>query len=539
MSFGKRRTVTTPGGIIGGKIIFEQIEVNGSYVFAVKKDEGDPKIQSNFEVGEVIYYPLEKCPWKAPGEPLQYGSEDELYGEIRDFIYEHIDIAKDDRFYDVLSAWHMADWIPENFNNAPYLHFNGPPNSGKTRGLEIIQSLGFRPLLSPSVSAPALYRTIEVFKPTFLIDEAELYTAKGLDESKREVLSVLNAGYRRGQFVIRADSKGETLRLFDVFGFKALASVQPLPTTLAGRAIKIPMMRATRKVKERIDEEIARAIRSKLLTYRFNHLLEKPKNGVNPLDVPDGRIIEVFTPLILVAPNQKVKSVLSSLAREIYEDMLEEERTTEQAEVFFALLECLREGENAVEISEIVEKYNENRLKNEQISNSYCGRILGTLGFKKKRMPKTGRTAVILDAALIERLRYRYGVAEQKTLPTVSSGNTIGERETREQDELLRNICDRCGRELGVELHLVGGKEMWLCDKCYEEVERGKATLTKENMERVFETLANASRLKGSASTGEVAMEAGLPVETVKACLEALQREGRVYSPFPDWWKVS
>jgi hypothetical protein len=486
MSFGKRRTVTTPGGIIGGKIIFEQIEVNGSYVFAVKRDEGDPKIQSSFEVGEVIYYPLEKCPWKAPGEPLQYGSEDELYGEIRDFIYEHIDIAKDDRFYDVLSAWHMADWIPENFNNAPYLHFNGPPNSGKTRGLEIIQSLGFRPLLSPSVSAPALYRTIEVFKPTFLIDEAELYTAKGLDESKREVLSVLNAGYRRGQVVIRADSKGETLRLFDVFGFKALASVQPLPTTLAGRAIKIPMMRATRKVKERIDEETARAIRSKLLTYRFNHLLEKPKNGVNPLNVPDGRIIEVFTPLILVAPNQKVESVLSSLAREIYEDMLEEERTTEQAEVFFALLECLREGVNAVEIGEIVERYNANRPKNEQISNSYCGRILGTLGFKKKRMPKTGRTAVILDAALIERLRYRYGVAEQKTLP-VSSGDT---------------------------------------------------TLTQENVQKVFEALANASKVRGSASTEEVAMEAKLPVEIVKICLEALQREGRVYQPFPDWWKM-
>jgi hypothetical protein len=419
MSFGKRRTVTIPGGVIGGKVIFEQVEVNGSPFFAVKREGGKPKLQSSFEIGEVVYYPLEKCPWKTPSEPLDYGSEEKLYGEIRDFIYDHLDIAKDDRFYDVLSAWLIADWTQENFNNAPYLHFNGPPNSGKSRGLEIIQSLGFRPLLSPSVSSAALYRTIEIFKPTFLIDEAELYTSKGLDEAKREVLSVLNAGYRRGQTVIRADSKGETLRLFEVFGFKALASVQALPTTLSGRAIRIPMMRATRKVKRRIDEEIARAIRSKLLTYRFNHLLEESKGGVNPIDVPDGRLVEVFTPLILVAPNQKIESILSSLAKEIYEDLLEEERTTEQAEVFFALLDCYGEGINAVEINKIVEKYNENRPKNEQISNSHCGRILGTLGFKKKRMSKTGRTAVILDAALIERLRYRYGVAEQKTLPSM------------------------------------------------------------------------------------------------------------------------
>jgi hypothetical protein len=420
MSFGRRKTVTIPGGVIGGKVVFEQVEVNGSSFFAVKREDNKPKLQSSFEVGEVVYYPLEKCPWKAPGEPLEYENEEKLYGEIRDFIWDHLDIARDGRFYDVLTAWLMADWIQESFNNAPYLHFNGPPNSGKSRGLEVVQSLGFRCLLSPSVSPAALYRTIEVFKPTFLIDEAELYTSKGLDETKREVLSVLNAGYRKGQTVIRADSKGETLRLFDVFGFKALASVQTLPPTLAGRAIRIPMMRATRKVKRRIDESTAFAIRSKLLTYRFNHLLEKPKEGVNPIDVPDGRLVEIFTPLILVAPSQKVESALSGLAREVYEEIMEEERTTEQAEVFFALLECYEEGVSAVEIGEVVGKYNENRPKNEQISNSYCGRVLATLGFKKKRMPKTGRTAVVLDADLIERLKHRYGVTEQKTLPQLS-----------------------------------------------------------------------------------------------------------------------
>jgi hypothetical protein len=190
-----------------------------------------------------------------------------------------------------------------------------------------------------------------------------------------------------------------------------------LPPTLAGRSIRIPMMRATRKVKRRIDESIAFAIRSKLLTYRFNHLLEKPGEGVNPIEVPDGRLVEIFTPLLLVAPSQKVESALSSLARELYEEIIEEDRTTEQAEVFFALLKCYEGGISEVEISEVVGKYNENLPKNEQISNSYCGRVLSTLGFKKKRMPKTGRTAVVLDAELIERLKHRYEVTEQKTLP--------------------------------------------------------------------------------------------------------------------------
>jgi hypothetical protein len=488
LSFEKRKTVTTPGGIIGEKIVIEQVVVNGSPFYAIKRGDSEAKLQSNFEVGGVIYYPLDKCPWKAPGEPLDYGSEEELFKEIRDFVYEHVDIAKDERFYDVLATWIMADWVQELFNNAPYIHFNGPSNSGKSRGLEVLQHLGFRALLSPSVSPASLYRTIEAFKPTFLIDEAELYTAKGLDEAKREVLSVLNAGYRRGQFVIRADKKGETLQLFDVFGFKGLASIQPLPPTLAGRAIRIPMMRATRKVKRWIDEDSAYKIRSKLLMFRFKHVLEKPKEGVNPVDVPDGRIVEVFTPLVLVAPNPKVEAALTSLAKELFEEIVEEELETEQAQVFLAVLDCMKEGKtDLLEVAEITEKYNEGRPKNEQITKNYCGRILSTLGFKKKRT-KTGnrRIAVVLDQDLINRLKIRYGIVEQKTLTQPAP----------------------------------------------------QVTLTKENVEKVFEALANASKLRGSATTEEVAMEAKLPVEVVKACLEALQREGRVYQPFPDWWKL-
>jgi hypothetical protein len=66
-----------------------------------------------------------------------------------------------------------------------------------------------------------------------------------------------------------------------------------------------------------------------------------------------------------------------------------------------------------------------------------------------------------------------------------------------------------------------------------------QATLTQDNVERVFQALAEAARVRGSATTEEVALEAELPVDTVKAVLEALQRDGRVYSPYPDWWKLA
>lgn len=439
MSVGKKKTqITSPGTIFQGGIILEEVKSKGGYMYAVKKGTGKPYLQGSFDLGDVIYYPMEKCPWKVASEPTSYDSEDSLFREIRDFTYDHLDVSKDDRYYDLVSSWTLADWVPENFNVAPYLHFHGPPNSGKSRALEILQALGYRALLSPSVSPASLYRTIEVFKPTFLIDEAELYTSKGLDETKREVLSVLNAGYRRGQVVIRADAKGETLRLFNVFGFKALGSIQTLPATLAGRSIHIPMMRATRKVKRRIDEEVALNIRNKLLMYRFNHVLEKPKEDLNPLDIPDGRLIEIFTPLILVAPNSKVESILVKLGEDLYHSVIEEERTSNEAQVFFAIIETMSEGMDRLPINDVVEKYNVGRPKKEQISNSFCGRLLKTLGFNKKRMPGTGRTAIVLDQGLVDRLKYRYGVSEQKTLPNPKKEN--GKKSVSKKGIIIRKF---------------------------------------------------------------------------------------------------
>ncbi|MEM2768001.1 MAG: phage/plasmid primase, P4 family [Candidatus Bathyarchaeia archaeon] len=63
------------------------------------------------------------------------------------------------------------------------------------------------------------------------------------------------------------------------------------------------------------------------------------------------------------------------------------------------------------------------------------------------------------------------------------------------------------------------------------------AVLTCENVERVWNALVEASRVRGSAHISEVAALTGLPREAVEAILRRLEREGRAFSPYPDWWK--
>jgi len=198
-----RKNIPSPGGILPNNAIFEQVQIGKSNQYAIK--EGDKtRIEPMLSVGEhVLYQPLEMPPWKLPGKPLDYETVEKLWQEIRQFIYEHLDVEID-ALYDVLTGWVIVTWVTERFDSVGYLHFHGPRNSGKTRGLDILNYLCYRPLLSPSVTGPAVFRALDEYHPTFLLDEFEMY--EKIKESKAEVIGVVNAGYRRGQVVLLHDA---------------------------------------------------------------------------------------------------------------------------------------------------------------------------------------------------------------------------------------------------------------------------------------------------------------------------------------------
>jgi hypothetical protein len=119
---------------------------------------------------------------------------------------------------------------------------------------------------------------------------------------------LLNAGYRRGDYVIRVkDPKTNELSFFDTFGFKALAGTEALRDTLESRCISIIMSRNVRKVKFRMDEVKARELRARLLYWRF-YMLAKLRRDVisqselgDELSFCDGRFGELYFPLKEVA----------------------------------------------------------------------------------------------------------------------------------------------------------------------------------------------------------------------------------------------
>jgi len=408
------------------------------YVFSCGQDLPD-KIFEQTSDGKFIVYdkttgqitkekavenfkPYDKIVWKKLcfDKATDYKTEQELWSEVKQFIYEHMDIAAG---YDVLAAWVFASWTPERWKAVPYVFFFGPKGSGKSRALEILGAIGFRPFLTGSASLASIFRLIEMWHITLFLDETEIYMKK----DQRDVQNLLNTGYRRGWPAVRVEENryGERVPVeYDTFGPKGLAGTKELLDTLKSRCVVFGMSKAIRDIKDEIDEEWAQSLREKLLMYRFRMLAkkelpEKPK-------LFKGRLRELFDPLIIVAPLTEKNSIIQQ-AKEIESGLKEEEEMSLESTVFKAIMKRYQEAqEEKLLISEISKIVNEKLEVDEMVANITVGMIAKRLGFQKCR--KDGARAMRWNKELAERLIMRYGgIESQKLLGTKRFRRAVSE----------------------------------------------------------------------------------------------------------------
>lgn len=487
MSYGREvKTIVSPGGILPGNTVFEQVKVGEAVEYAVKPPDGEVSIEPFLKIGEhVMYQPLSPSPWLLPPPPEPYVSLENLWSLIRQYVHEHVDFEVEAQ-YDVFVAWVLATWTLERWDSVPYLWFTGPSNSGKTRCLDVLNQLCYRPLLSPSVSAASVYRALDSFHPTFLLDEFEMY--EKMRELKAEVIGVLNAGYRRGQVVLRTDKVRDgapVLKGFSCFGFKAITSIMPLPTALEGRTIPLVMSKAVRKVRRLIDKEKAQELRAMLLQYRFDHFADPPPAG-NPLDLPDGRLIELYTPLAAVAPETVEPKILGYALRQL-QDSLEAERETDDAQVFLTIVDMLEERPaKRIPQKNIRERLNALLPQDEQFSKQKVGVVLKRLGFRSAAGEKR-LLDVLVDSAVLQRRAERYLKPEErekisKIIANLNAIDTVVTVDTVVTEDVglsasgkptpplqLLQKCEVCGKP-NAKLHIIPGKgERWFCDACAAE----------------------------------------------------------------------
>ena len=121
---------------------------------------------------------------------------------------------------------------------------------GKTTLLSLLQELTPNPLAASNISASALFRAVEEWRPTLIVDEADTFLAK-----HGELRGVINSGHnRRNAFVLRVEKIGkkQTPVQYSTWAPKVIASIGNLSDTLQDRSISVLLHRKLPSEKVRI-----------------------------------------------------------------------------------------------------------------------------------------------------------------------------------------------------------------------------------------------------------------------------------------------
>src|SRR5262245_56766767 len=139
---------------------------------------------------------------------------------------------------EALALWIVFTYALDAFDMAPILGLCSPlKRCGKTTTEELTAALAKRPLAAANITVAALYRTVEQFAPTLIVDEADTFLLRNL-----ALRGIINSGRTRATaFVVR--TVGHEPRLFSTWGARMIALIGRLPPTLEDRAIVLPMRR--------------------------------------------------------------------------------------------------------------------------------------------------------------------------------------------------------------------------------------------------------------------------------------------------------
>lgn len=140
------------------------------------------------------------------------------------------------------TLWAAMSWFTEHATVLPLAVITAPEKGcGKSTLLQALAKLSCRPLYASNITPAALFRAVEAWRPTLMIDEADTFA-----KDNEELRGVLNAGHTRDTAtIVRVVEVGGELqpRAFSVWGAKALAGIGNLPDTIMSRAVVLTMRR--------------------------------------------------------------------------------------------------------------------------------------------------------------------------------------------------------------------------------------------------------------------------------------------------------
>ncbi|ARZ68748.1 hypothetical protein SMD11_3104 [Streptomyces albireticuli] len=233
-----------------------------------------------------------------------------LLDEVERF-HHRFNIFPTEGAYVAVALWDAHTHLLDSFDSTPRIAFLSPePGSGKSRALEVVETLVPNPMAAVDASVSALFRSVagtDEERPTIVFDEIDtIFGPKAGDNE--QLRGFLNAGHRRGKLTYRCvgDGSNQTVQGFPSYCAVAMAGLGSLPDTILTRSVIIRMRKrapneTVEPYRQRINEQQGHALRDQLADWA--NTVRDHVTGAWPV-MPEGvndRPADVWEPLLAVA----------------------------------------------------------------------------------------------------------------------------------------------------------------------------------------------------------------------------------------------
>jgi hypothetical protein len=267
------------------------------------------KMLRDFEKRQNAKTENEKTLW----EKVEPHPEPVLLQQVLDDLCEYIRayVVLEPYYVDILALWVVMTWVYEKFAIVPFLLVNSPVHrAGKSTLVENLCRVVRRGILTSNVTTAVLFRLVDTYHPTILIDEADT-----LLKDNEDLTSIVNVAYKKSGVVWRVNTETKKLENFQCFAPIALAGNNPqmaIPTR--DRCIEIKLKRKLPGEKcesaeweivenhaNQIKPYIARAVQD--ITPLLEELLKKASNipELQDLKAHNSRAYDIAKPLVMLA----------------------------------------------------------------------------------------------------------------------------------------------------------------------------------------------------------------------------------------------
>lgn len=311
-----------------------------SYVDELSLDDG--RIIRPYSSGALVQSGVLHLPSRAE----EYTDDARLLSEVQAFIAKYVGVSP---FYETVTAHYvLLTWIYDCFPVVPYLRVRGDFGSGKTRFQEVAGALTYKTIMcTGAVTIAPLFRLIERYRGTFIIDEADFRSS----EAEDDIIKILNTGYKHNAVVLRCEADTFEPQPFRVYGPKILGTRKKFgDQALESRCLTEDMDGSYREgIPKHLPPSFGREalkLRNKLLLWRFRHYGLRELDRALEIPGIEPRLNEVALPLLTVIQSPDVRAGLQRQFQAYNRTLIQDRAMSKEGHVLEIICELYPQHKN-------------------------------------------------------------------------------------------------------------------------------------------------------------------------------------------------